>query len=224
VFRPSDDETVFPYLIPANAMAVVGLRQVAEILDVLHPAVDLAAMARSLAQSIDDGIKEWGIVTHKRLGEVFAFEVDGFGSACLMDDPNVPSLLSLPYLGYCATDNPVYQNTRKLILGEWNGFYATGRVASGITSPHVGVIDKFWPMATMIQALTSTEYEEVKSCLTTLKHTHGNTYFMHESVDVDDPHKYSRHWFSWANSLFGELILDIHDRFPDILRETLPSS
>lgn len=218
VFRPSDDETVFPYLIPANAMAVVGLRSIAPILETVG-AFETAKMCSTLALQIDTGIKEWGIVSHKSFGEVYAFEVDGFGSCCIMDDPNVPSLLSLPYLGYVSFDDPVYQNTRRMILGEGNPFYAEGAVAAGITSPHVGIFDKFWPMATIMQAMTSGDSEEIKSCITTLKLTHGKTHFIHESVDVDDPHKFSRHWFSWANSLFGELIVKIHETHPELLHQ-----
>lgn len=220
VFRPSDDETVFPYLIPANAMVVVYLKRVAEILDKTSHAI-LARHARSLANEIDGAIRKWGIVRHPELGEVYAYEVDGFGSACIMDDPNVPSLLSLPYLEYVDSDDEVYQNTRKLILSEWNSFFAHGKVACGETSPHVGVCDKFWPMATIIQAMTSKDEQEIRSCLSTLKKTHAGTYFMHESVHVDDPNRFTRHWFSWANSLFGELILLVHEKHPDILKTEL---
>lgn len=220
VFRPSDDENVYPYIIPANAMAVVYLRRVFPILEHVS-ALETAKIAINLAAKIDKGIKEWGIVMHKRFGEIYAYEVDGFGSVCIMDDPNIPSLLSLPYLGYTSIDDPIYQNTRKLALSAWNSFYAKGNIACGITSPHVGVCDRFWPMATIMQALTTNTMDEVRSCLQILKNTHANTYFMHESVHVDDPHKYSRHWFSWANSLFGELILDISEKFPELLHETL---
>lgn len=218
VFRPSDDETVFPYLIPANAMAVVYLREIEAILhDISAPETGRTAL--KLAESIDKGIKKWGVVTHQKFGEVFAYEVDGYGSHCIMDDPNVPSLLSLPYLGYCKIDDPIYQNTRKLVTSDWNPFYAAGEVACGLTSPHVGVCDHFWPMGTIMQALTSTAEEEIKSCLKILKQTHGKTYFLHESVNVDDPHSYTRPWFAWVNSLFGELILKIHDENPKLLQQ-----
>lgn len=220
LFRPSDDESVFPFLIPANAMTVVGLRKIKPILEALG-ATQLLKQASVLADQIENGINEWGIVEHKEFGKVFAYEVDGFGSNCIMDDPNIPSLLSLPYLGYCDQDDEVYQNTRKLILSEWNSFFAKGQVACGITSPHVGVCDHFWPMATIMQALTTNDEKEIIECLTTLKKTHGKTFYMHESVDVDDPHHYTRHWFAWVNSLFGELILNIHDKYPEILKKEL---
>lgn len=216
VFRPSDDEAVFPYIVPVNAMAVVALRGLSPLLTRVN-ALETLRLACKLAEDIDSGILEWGIVDHNTLGNVYAYEVDGFGSQCIMDDPNVPSLLSLPYLGYTTIDNPLYQNTRKMILSEWNPFFARGKVASGITSPHVGVVDYFWPMATIMQALTTNDEDEIIECLKILKSTHAGTYFIHESVHVDDPHKFTRHWFAWANSLFGELILDIESRFPHLL-------
>ena len=218
VFRPSDDENVFPYLIPANAMTVVNLKKMKPILEELG-ANDLIKRSQLLASQIGHGITEWGIVEHKEFGRIYAYEVDGFGSSCIMDDPNIPSLLSLPYLGYCDASDEVYQNTRKLILSEWNSFFAKGQVACGMTSPHVGICDHFWPMATIMQALTTKDEKEIIECLTTLKRTHGKTFYMHESVDVDDAHHYTRHWFAWVNSLFGELILNINDNHPDILKQ-----
>lgn len=220
VFRPSDDECVFPYLIPANAMTVVGLRKIQPILHEIA-AAETANVADKLADTIQKGIEKWGIVEHPNFGKVYAYEVDGFGSSCIMDDPNVPSLLSLPYLGFCEASDTIYKNTRELVLGTWNPFYAVGDVASGITSPHVGVVDHFWPMATIMQALTSDDPGEIKQCLKTLKRTHGGTHFIHESVHVDDPHKYTRPWFAWANSLFGELILEVNEKFPDVLAEQI---
>jgi hypothetical protein len=216
VFRPSDDETVFPYIIPANAMAVVFLREAGAILKAIDETETADLMGR-LSDEIDRGIHGWGIVEHKASGKIFAYEVDGFGSSCIMDDPNVPSLLSLPYLGYVSADDEIYKNTRSLLLSDWNPFYAKGIAASGITSPHVGVCDYFWPMATIVQALTSTNPDEIAECLNILKTTHAGTFFMHESVNIDDHHKFTRHWFSWANSLFGELILEVSAKYPGLL-------
>lgn len=220
LFRPSDDETVFPYLIPANAMIVVNLRRLKPILEEID-ASDMVKRTQIIADQIENGINEWGIVEHREFGKIYAYEVDGFGSSCIMDDPNIPSLLSLPYLGYCDLDDEVFQNTRKLILSEWNSFFAKGQIAYGLTSPHVGICDHFWPMATIMQALTTKDEKEITECLTTLKKTHGKTFYMHESVDVDDPHHYTRHWFAWVNSLFGELILNINDKYPEILKNEL---
>lgn len=216
VFRPSDDETVFPYIIPVNAMAAVFLKQITPLLEKIS-AFETAKVAQKLSGEIEKAIKKWGIVDHPELGNIYAYEVDGFGSSCIMDDPNVPSLLSLPYLGFTSVDNPIYQNTRKMALGPWNGFFARGCDACGITSPHVGAIDHFWPMATIMQAMTSNDENEVLNCIKILKSTHAGTYFIHESIHVDEPHKFTRPWFSWANSLFGELILEVHNKFPKLL-------
>jgi len=218
VFRPSDDETVFPYIISANAMTVVNLRKMTPILEELG-SIDVVKRSHLLADQIENGITQWGIVQHKEFGSIYAYEVDGFGSSCIMDDPNIPSLLSLPYLGFCDLNDEIYQNTRKCILSGWNSFFAKGQVACGITSPHVGVCDHFWPMATIMQALTTNDEEEIVDCLKTLKRTHGKTFYMHESVDVDDEHHFTRHWFAWVNSLFGELILTLYDNSSEILKQ-----
>lgn len=217
LFRPSDDEATFPYLIPANAMAVITLRGVSKIFREISQR-ELADNCDVLANEIDDGIKKYGVVTHKVFGKIFAYEVDGFGSCCLMDDPNIPSLLSLPYLGYCPKDDSTYTATRKFIISDANPFYAYGKV-SGLTSPHIGTFNQFWPMATIMQAMTTENEDEIISCLRTLKQTHAGTYFIHESVNVDNPKKFTRPWFGWANSLFGEMILNISEKNPKILKQ-----
>lgn len=219
VFRPSDDETVYPYLIPANAMAVVTLRGAAKILKRKNK-TRLSESALGLANEIDQAIKKYGVIEHKKFGKIFAYEVDGFGSYCVMDDPNVPNLLSLPYLGYCSPCDPVYVATRKLILSNANPFYAKGLIATGMTSPHTGTLDHFWPMGTIMQAITSNDEDEIIACIRILKKTHAKTYFIHESVHVDNPKKYTRPWFSWANSLFGELILEVIENHPRILENS----
>ena len=110
----------------------VELKRTASILRITGKAV-LAQNLERRAQSITDGIWEYGVVRHKKYGEVFAFEVDGYGSHILMDDANVPSLLALPILGFVPLTDPVYQNTRKMIL-ERNGnpYYLQGKVFKGI--------------------------------------------------------------------------------------------
>lgn len=222
VFRPSDDEAVFPYSIPANAFAVVALQAVAVVLRALPVAQEvLAERCERTAREIDESIKRNGIVIHRDFGDIFAYEIDGFGSQCLMDDPNVPSLLSLPFLGYCASDDPVYLSTRKFILGVSNPFFVQGKF-SGVSSPHTGALERFWPMATIVQALTTDDEEEIRRCLFVLKETHAGTHFIHESVDVNDPHRFTRPWFGWANSLFGELILTLAEKHPDVLEQPFP--
>jgi meiotically up-regulated gene 157 (Mug157) protein len=47
--------------------------------------------------------------------------------------------------------------------------------------------------------------------------TSAGTGFMHESFDANDPSKYTRAWFAWCNSLFGELVVRVAASHPAIL-------
>ncbi|MDF2461730.1 MAG: Tat pathway signal protein, partial [Candidatus Saccharibacteria bacterium] len=183
VFRPSDDESVFPYNIPANAMAAVNLRQTAKLLEHLSQP-KLSANLATLAAEITAGIRNYGIVNHGH-DRVYAYEVDGFGSAAILDDPNAPGLLSLEYIGFVKPGDPVYLATRRLALSEANPFYASGKAASGLTSAHTGVLTHVWPIGTIMQAATSTDEAEITACLRQLRNTHADTFFIHESVHVD---------------------------------------
>jgi meiotically up-regulated gene 157 (Mug157) protein len=131
-FRPSDDATILGFLIPANAMITVELARTAEIL--LKAKKDrLAKDLQERAKTIKDGIWEHGVVEHKRFGKVFAYEVDGYGGHILMDDANVPSLLALPTMGFVDNSDPVYINTRKMILSKaGNPYYLEGSAFHGI--------------------------------------------------------------------------------------------
>ncbi|MBD1434752.1 glycoside hydrolase family 125 protein [Sphingobacterium sp. DN00404] len=216
-FRPSDDCSIFLFLIPANLFAVVSLRQSAEILRKVKNNTELAAKMEGLANEVEDAVNKYGIIDHPVHGRVYAYEVDGFGSYLMMDDANVPSLLSLPYLGAVDVNDEVYQRTRRFVLSENNPFYFKGKVAAGIGGPHIGR-DMIWPMALIIQALTSTSDTEIRQCIQTLKNTHGDTGFMHESFHKDDPKKFTRHWFAWTNTLFGELLWKVYQEKPELLR------
>ncbi|MCA9338002.1 glycoside hydrolase family 125 protein [Candidatus Saccharibacteria bacterium] len=217
MFRPSDDEAILPYHIPANAMTYVALGGLAKVLDVSGNS-DLNIRVSKLAEKIDEGVKFHGNVYVPGHEKMYAYEVDGRGSQLLMDDPNVPSLLSLPYLGYGDKNSKLYRNTRDYILSDDNPYYARGKW-SGLTSPHTGEMSHFWPIATIMQALTSDSDSEIRECLKTLKETHDGTYFVHESINVNDGSDYTRPWFGWANTLFGELILDLAERKPELLSE-----
>lgn len=204
-FRPSDDATIFSFLIPSNFFAVTSLRQAAEMLKTIQKETALAQQLLELANEVEKALKQYAIVEHKKYGKVYAFEIDGFGSTLLMDDANVPSLLALPYLGAVSASDPVYQNTRKLILSEDNPFYFKGKAAEGIGGPHVGQ-DMIWPMAIIMKAMTSNNDKEIADCIEVLRKTHAGTGFMHESFHKDDPKNFTRSWFAWANTLFGELL------------------
>ena len=208
MFRPSDDATVFPFLIPSNLFALRSLTQLQELLSKLpnYPA-DLMANSASLCKALSQAIEEYGIIQHKEFGKIYAYEVNGFGSYHLMDDANVPSLLGLPYLNAVKRDDPVYENTRRYVLSSSNPFYFRGTAAEGIGGPHAGM-DYIWPMSIIMRALTSTDTSETDQCLQWLKTTHAGTGFMHESFHKDDPSKFTRKWFAWANTLFGELVLN----------------
>ncbi len=215
-FRPSDDACIFPYLIPSNLFAVVSLRQLAELSLTILGEKRFAAECQVLADQVEQAIEFHGIVEHPRIGRVYAYEVDGYGSRVMMDDANAPSLLSLPYFGGCSAQDETYQNTRRLLLSEGNPFYFEGRAARGIGSPHTGP-DRIWPISICMQALTSTEPDEIRHCLSLLKRTHAGTGFMHESFHKDDPGLFSRAWFAWANTLFGEMLLKVFREMPELL-------
>ena len=216
-FRPSDDATVFLFLVPSNHFAVVSLRQMAGLAD--GPANDpvLAQLARELADEVEEALHKHAVVNHPTYGKIWAYEVDGFGNALMMDDPNLPSLLSLPYMGACGHDDPIYRATRRFVLSADNPYFAQGKAASGVASPHAGP-HRIWHLALIAQGITSTDKEEVRRVLHTLSSTHADTYFMHEAFDKDDPKDFTRPWFAWANTFFGEFILHVHKKWPELLK------
>ena len=217
MFRPSDDATIFPFLVPSNFFAVVSLRQAAEMVQAFHKDANLANACRTLATEVENALQKYAIVTHPQFGKVYAFEVNGFGSFNLMDDANVPSLLSLPYLGAIKPNDPVYINTRKLILSSENPFFFSGKAGKGIGSPHTG-LNRIWTISLVMQGLTSNNEAEIKQCLQTLQKCHAGKGFMHESFDKDDASKFSRSWFAWANTIFGELIWKLYKEKPHLLK------
>jgi meiotically up-regulated gene 157 (Mug157) protein len=202
-FRPSDDRCEYGYLVPANAAAVIALNGLVRLGE--HGLIPAGVGKRALALSaeIAAGIARHGVV-ERDTGLVYAYEVDGLGGVNLMDDANVPSLLSLPYLGWCDRDDPTYRRTRELILGPANPHFHRGTAATGIGSPHTP--DRHvWPIALVMQALTSDSAAEADALFRTLLATDAGTGLMHESFHADDPATFTRPWFAWANSLFAEL-------------------
>lgn len=207
-FRPSDDATTFQFLVPSNLFAVTSLRQIAEISEKVTNDAALASESKALANEVEEAIKKYAIVEHPKYGRVYAFEVDGFGNAYFMDDANVPSLLALPYLDSADLHDPVYQNTRKLVLSTDNPYFFRGPAGEGIGGPHIGY-DMIWPMSIIMRAQTSRSDDEIKHCIRMLRNTDGDTGFMHESFHKEDPAKFTRSWFAWVNTLFGELLVDL---------------
>lgn len=204
-FRPSDDACDFGYLIPSNMFAVVILGYLGELAKEGFGDEILCEEARKLRHEIDYGIRHYGIYRHPVFGRIYAYETDGFGNYNLMDDANVPSLLSIPYLGYASADDPIYQNTRRFILSEENPYYWKGTAAQGIGSPHTPK-NYIWHIALSMQGLTSSSREEAEEMIELLLHTDGGRELMHEGFDANDPQKFTREWFAWSNSLFAELV------------------
>jgi meiotically up-regulated gene 157 (Mug157) protein len=229
MFRPSDDATIFPFLIPSNIFAMNALANLNILAHVLHLEKEFGDDCLRLLDNLFDPMEEYGIAAHPLYGDVFVYEADGFGNHTYTDDANVPSLLSLPYLqapsfvgDLSVLDKTkkgynVYQNTRKMILSGSNPFFFKGKAAEGIGGPHAGM-DMIWPLSIIMRGLTSNDDKEIKLCLDMLQKTHAGTGFMHESFHKDDPSNFTRKWFAWANTIFGEFILKTYKEKPNLLQ------
>lgn len=207
-FRPSDDASTYGFLIPSNLFAVNSLKQLAEISSAVTKDEAFTKACLALATEVEAAIQKYAVVNHPKYGKVYAFEVDGFGNATFMDDANVPSLLALPYLGCVDKNNSIYLNTRKLVWSTDNPYFFKGKAGEGIGGPHVGY-DMIWPMSIIMRAMTSSDDTEIAWCVKTLRNSDAETGFMHESFHKDDPSNFTRKWFAWANTLFGELTLKL---------------
>jgi meiotically up-regulated gene 157 (Mug157) protein len=205
-FRPSDDACVYGYHVPANALAAVSLVRLAALLETAGVDTSLAAEARALAEEIDAGILRHGIVDEPGGGRIYAYETDGRGNHMLLDDANVPSLISLPYLGCCARSDPVYLATRAWALSPANPLWVSGEQVHGLGSSHTraGFV---WPLGIAMEGLTATTADEREDALLRIEATLIPELLFHESVDATDPRRYTRAWFSWADMLYVELVL-----------------
>lgn len=218
-FRPSDDACVYGYNIPGNMYAVVVLGHIMEISLAIYADGGLHRRAHSLRTQIEKGIHTFGIIDHPRYGRIFAYETDGLGNHLFMDDANVPSLLSIPYIGYLAKDDPLYLRTRACILSEENPYYYAGTYAQGVGSPHTP--ERYiWHIGLIMQALTALDSDEAESMLKMILQTDAGTGLMHEGFDCDDPKNYTREWFAWANSLFSEFVMNMVSNIPDYSGDT----
>ena len=216
VFRPSDDGSIFPFLVPSNFFAVHSLRQLAGMSEAILHDQAFARECLALADEVQAALMKYAIVDHFEFGRVYAYEVDGYGSVLHMDDANVPSLISLPYIAGLNADDEVYVNTRRMVLSPFNPYYAEGKYR-GVGGPHTGK-EMIWPLGYVMRAMTSRDDNEISYCLQMLKETHAGTGFMHESFHRDDPARYTRSWFAWANTIFGEMILKIAAERPHLLK------
>lgn len=192
-FRPSDDACTYGYLIPSNLFFMNELRHL--------PIRSEFPEVESIAEDISQGVARFGVIDG-----IYAYEVDGMGNALFMDDANVPSLLSLPYLGVTTDDDPIYLKTRDFVLSEKNPFYFSGSRASGIGSPHTPD-QHVWPIALAIQAMTSGNQEIQLQTLDLLERNDAGTGKMHESFHVNDDRIFTREWFSWSDMTYVDLVL-----------------
>ncbi|KAM3427371.1 hypothetical protein MY4824_009492 [Beauveria thailandica] len=214
-FRPSDDATILGFFIPANAMMSVELGRAAAMLNKIGKAAAGAELDK-WSKTIREGVMEHGIIEHKTFGKIFAYEVDGFGSSIIMDDANYPSLLALPLMGFVDVKDPVYQNTRKMLLSKkGNPYYLTGKKFKGIGGPHIG-LKNAWPMSLLVQAQTSDDDDEIMECVNMVLDASPKG-LVHESVDVNYIAQYTRSWFAWANGVFAVTILDLAKRKPHLI-------
>ena len=198
----------------------VSLRQLAEMEQKIRKDEAFASECQALAEEVDEAIRRHAIVNHPVCGRIYAFEVDGYGNALCMDDANVPSLLAAPYLGYCSFKDTIYRNTRKMIWSDNNPYFFRGKAGEGVGGPHVG-LNYAWPMSLIMKAFTTDDADEIHTCLRMLRDTDGGTGFMHESFNVDDAKDFTRSWFAWTNTLFGELILHTVREYPTLLSHDL---
>lgn len=222
-FRPSDDACVYGYLIPSNMFASVILEYIHEIMQFMSAEYSvmegdgsdggqaedirqLGERALTMSRIVRDAVERFGVTKVEDLGSVYAYEVDGYGQYHMMDDANVPSLLSMSYIGYRPDDAGTAANTRAYILSERNPYYYRGKCASGIGSPHTPVM-YIWHISMAMEGLTSESREEKYAVIRKMIETDGKTGLMHEGFHVDDPTCFTREWFSWANALFCELVL-----------------
>lgn len=215
--RPSDDACTYQYLIPSNMMFSAALNATSDIMArVAPPGSNLTSWMRSMSTGINRGIMDHAIISDPKYGKIYAFEIDGYGSHLAMDDPNIPSLLSAPFISYTTTRDPIYANTRRKILSRDNPYYAWGPAISGVGSQHT-LPGNVWPMANIMTILTSEDENEVVANLRMILNSTAGLGLIHESVNAHDSRRYSRSWFSWANGLFGQAILEVEKKMPWVL-------
>lgn len=218
-FRPSDDGCMYPFLIPSNLFAVESLVQLAEIYNEVFTDEAFAKACKAFSEEVLSAIDKFAVAKHLNYGKMYAYEVDGYGNKTFIDDPNIPSLIAIPYLLKKDYYNEkVYANTRNYLLSFDNPYYFKGKAGEGQGGPHAG-LDTIWPMGIILRAMTSDNDDEIVWCIRQLIHTHNGTGFMHETFHKDDAAKFSRSWFAWANTLFGELILKLYNEKPHLLKQ-----
>jgi hypothetical protein len=183
-FRASDDACILPFWIPGNAFLAVELIRAEKYL--LPKDRELAKKAKELGLQIKGSIYKHAVFSHSVFGEVFAYEIDGYGSRIFMDDASPPSLLSLPYLGFCDKNDLIYKNTRAMVLStQGNPYFVIGKELHGQGSPHID-LKTMWPIGTVMRILTSDDENEIITELEVLKRSSGGLGMIHEGGECPE--------------------------------------
>jgi uncharacterized protein len=204
-FRPSDDPVRYPYNIPQQMFVVVALHEMAELLNEGYRDSRFAGEATQMASEIDDGIARYGVVYEFGYGWIYAYEVDGLGQTLLIDDANLPNLLASSYFGYALPETALYANTRRFVLSMENPYFYAGKYAAGLGSPHTPT-GWVWPLGIIAQGLTAMTSADAAHAIALVNSTNRNGGRIHESFDPDDPDRFTRSAFGWADSMYAELV------------------
>ena len=200
-FRPSDDANMYGYSIPSNIFAASSLQKALVLNKIIWRNVDLERKMKRLLLDVETGIQQYGIIEVEKGVKIYAYEVDGLGHSLQdFDDPNWPSLISIPLLGWNKYDPTIYQNTRSRIFSDKNRYYFSGKHIRGLGSPHTGA-GMVWALGTFSEALTAESIESKADLIDMLLTLQCGDGLMHESIHVDDINRCTRRWFEWANSL-----------------------
>lgn len=211
-FRASDDACVYGYNIPENLFVCKALDYICEFAQLDYEDTAMADRSYTLAGEIREAVDKYGYKDDDTFGRMYVYEVDGLGHSLCMDDANVPSLLSLPWLSVCPAYDETYLNTRRFILSKSNPYYYEGKALKGVGSPHTPE-GNVWPIALVMQGLTSLDASEKRAILRMLVDSDASTGLMHESIDADKPDKFTREHFAWANSLFALFVMGQYKLF-----------
>ncbi|POW14904.1 hypothetical protein PSTT_02508 [Puccinia striiformis] len=222
--RPSNEPVIFPYNVPVNAMISVQTSQLQKLLTSapLSPP-SLKRRAAAISQNINKALNVHAVTTHPIWGKIYAYELDGFGSTAIMDDAAIPSLLSLPYIGWESLNSTIFKTTRRLLTSpDGNPFFFNGTSGFGIGSSHTGA-DKIWPMSLISLLFSSESAEEIESIIQILIDSTQGYGVLHESFDAFKPEEFTRTWFAWVNSYFAEAILYLAEINPGtIFKDSQP--
>ncbi|KAF5019812.1 hypothetical protein F66182_8181 [Fusarium sp. NRRL 66182] len=210
--RPSDDLSVFNYITPDNAMMSVELGNVADVLDKVGNQTKLSRTLRRHARTIGQAVWDHTLTSNG----IFAYETNGYGGQYIMDDANVPSLVSLPYLGFLERNHPTYDKTKSVLFSRANPYYAGSKGFRGIGGPHANATNP-WPMAHISGIFGTDDDEEIKERLGLIMNYTSGLGLIHESVNIYNSSVFTRPWFAWANSYFAEMVLDLAERKPGLI-------